>query len=269
MDFINLKYYKYRGYPLIKTHYARLHNFGDLFNKDLLNFLGYKLIYTESWEYSDVALSGSILQHYHQNFIGKILGAGYNDQKYFKETVKCEVKILRGPLSALQCNKDNEKIIYGDPGILASLIFKSKKNDKYKLGIVPHYVDYDFAIKYLSEFKNIRVINVRQSPKKVSEAILSCENIASSSLHGLIFADSFRIPNIHLKFGNLLFGGLHKFEDYYLGMDSASEVLEYEKGMDINIILSKCQLRYSKQYLANRQQELKKVLEYELNLIKQ
>ena len=80
-DFFKLKYYNIRGYSVIHTHYARLNNFGDLFNIDLLNFLGYKLIYRKDWSTAEIALTGSILQHYSPKFKGYILGAGFIDNK--------------------------------------------------------------------------------------------------------------------------------------------------------------------------------------------
>ena len=49
--------------------------------------------------------------------------------------------------------------------------------------------------------------------------LTSCELIFSSSLHGLIVADSFGIPNIHMELSDKLVGGNFKFEDYYSSVD--------------------------------------------------
>ena len=48
----------------------------------------------------------------------------------------------------------------------------------------------------------------------VCRDISGCERILSSSLHGLIIADSFSIPNRRIGFYNNLKGGDFKFEDY-------------------------------------------------------
>lgn len=266
-DYFYAHYCSFKGYPVIKTHFARLHNFGDQLNVDVLMFFGYKLLYVPNWKTADVALTGSILQHYHKDFNGAVLGAGFIDQKYSVPFTQWDVKILRGPLSAEQCGKTKEEVLFGDPGILASLIFKNNISKKYELGIVPHYVDYDVALKKFENFKNVKVINVRKKPIEVADDIKSCSHIASSSLHGLIFADSFRIPNIHLKFGDLLFGGLHKFNDYYRGMDAQEEVLIYSNDLLLKDIIKHCKLRYSDVYLVKKQTVMRELIKEVLNNI--
>ncbi len=56
---------------------------------------------------------------------------------------------------------------------------------------------------------------MRQHPSAVIKQIAECECIVSSSLHGLIIADSLGIPNIHVKVTNNLLGDGFKFDDYY------------------------------------------------------
>ena len=48
--------------------------------------------------------------------------------------------------------------------------------------------------------KIYKIINVQQSVTKVAEEISQCEVIASSSLHGIIFADSYEIPRLWLNY---------------------------------------------------------------------
>jgi pyruvyltransferase len=45
--------------------------------------------------------------------------------------------------------------------------------------------------------------------------IAQCRCILSSSLHGLIAADSFHIPNLHIVFSDRPLGDGYKFDDYY------------------------------------------------------
>ncbi|MDD6490509.1 MAG: polysaccharide pyruvyl transferase family protein, partial [Clostridia bacterium] len=54
-----------------------------------------------------------------------------------------------------------------------------------------------------------------KDPMYVIEEIASCEFIYSSSLHGLILADGFRIPNMRVYFSSAPRGGTFKFDDYY------------------------------------------------------
>jgi hypothetical protein len=52
-------------------------------------------------------------------------------------------------------------------------------------------------------------------PKEVISQIAQCNSILSSSLHGLITADSLRIPNIRIEISTAIRGGDWKFNDYY------------------------------------------------------
>jgi len=54
--------------------------------------------------------------------------------------------------------------------------------------------------------------------------ISKCEAVLSSSLHGLVVADSFGIPNRRAVASDLLTGGDYKFRDYYsaFGISPAS-----------------------------------------------
>jgi pyruvyltransferase len=49
---------------------------------------------------------------------------------------------------------------------------------------------------------------------------LECKIVLSSSLHGLVLADSFQIPNKRIVLSNNIIGGDFKFKDYYSGIDN-------------------------------------------------
>ena len=62
----------------------------------------------------------------------------------------------------------------------------------------------------------MKFIDVNEAnPLDVIDQITSCRKILSSSLHGLIVADAYRIPNARLILSNLICGGDFKFDDYY------------------------------------------------------
>jgi len=59
------------------------------------------------------------------------------------------------------------------------------------------------------------MIDLRQSVTTVTAQIRACKHIISSSLHGLIVADAFQIPNSRMIVTDGIIGKNHKFEDYY------------------------------------------------------
>ena len=72
---------------------------------------------------------------------------------------------------------------------------------KYKLGVVTHMSDKNNSfVKKISTEPGVIVINALNQVELVLEAIASCSYIISSSLHGIIAADSFCIPNIPVVF---------------------------------------------------------------------
>lgn len=265
-DFVYESYYRIRGEKLIFSYFARVNNFGDLFNYDLIDFFGYKLIFKNSPAKSQVSLLGSILQMYNREFDGFVLGSGFIHERFNRLKNNWKIRLIRGPLSLSQCVTEQVNVTFGDPGILASLVYGERVNKKYKLGIVPHVSDYESVKDRFGE--GVKIIKAKDHPSIVAREIQECHFIASSSLHGLIFADSFQIPNIHLKFGDKLIGGHHKFRDYYLGMGVTEyDYIEYSEGLNIETILNKCALRFSEEVLSKKQQEIVNIYKNTLNEI--
>ena len=105
----------------------------------------------------------------------------------------------------------------GDGGILASELLDTLPEKRYDVGIVPHVCDLnDPAVTdLLGRYENAKFINVKDDPIAVLTEIAQCRCILSSSLHGLIAADSFHIPNLHIVFSDRPLGDGYKFDDYY------------------------------------------------------
>ena len=105
----------------------------------------------------------------------------------------------------------------GDGGILADELLDTLPEKRYDVGIVPHVCDLnDPAVTdLLGRYENAKFINVKDDPIAVLTEIAQCRCILSSSLHGLIAADSFHIPNLHIVFSDRPLGDGYKFDDYY------------------------------------------------------
>ena len=87
---------------------------------------------------------------------------------------------------------------------------------KYKIGIVPHYHDYKKAVELFQNESDIKVIDLlTMDVEETTKEILSCENIISSSLHGLIVAHAYKIPALWVEFSDKIFGNGIKYRDYF------------------------------------------------------
>lgn len=124
--------------------------------------------------------------------------------------------------------------VYGDPAILLPNYYNPEVKKKYSIGVVPHYVDYKAIKEALSEDKNIKVINLlTQSVEDTTKEILECNHIISSSLHGVIVSQAYKIPALWVKFSEKLSGDNIKFYDYYESMNIDFDAEQLLSGKEI------------------------------------
>ncbi|MCM1402942.1 MAG: polysaccharide pyruvyl transferase family protein [Muribaculum sp.] len=158
-----------------------------------------------------------------------ICGAGaVSEDTVLKECPK-KILFVRGPKTrkllmqqGIECPE-----IYADPALVLPHLYLPQVKKKYKIGLIPHYVDKDKKqIKRLMTQTEVHTIDILLSPTRGQHSIFSewrpwidelnaCEVIVSSSLHGLIIADAYQIPSLWVKFGNDINGKDFKFYDYY------------------------------------------------------
>lgn len=155
----------------------------------------------------------------------KIWGSGFIKKRKYKLPEiffrRSEVHAVRGFISRdrLQCilKTDLTNIPVGDPGLLASRLIETRSDKKWAVGIIPHCNELDLPIwkNMVSSIPHSTIIRVDDTVENTIRTISECDTILSSSLHGLIAADSFNIPNARLVASSRLCGGDYKFNDYY------------------------------------------------------
>lgn len=110
--------------------------------------------------------------------------------------------------------------IYGDSGLVASHLIRFSQNKKYKVSIIPRYIDRNIDRKEGEAFakeKGYHIINVDLPIEKFIEGIACSEQVWSSSLHGIICSESMGISAVWIKFLERIIGGSFKYNDYFLG----------------------------------------------------
>lgn len=207
----------------INLHYwpgmAGKKNFGD----EMSSYIMKKLLPFDQFSYNinprecevNMIALGSYIQMAKDDYY--IFGSGVRTERDRAGYKKLNVISVRGPKSrdfliskGVDCPE-----LYGDPGLFISRYYRPTIDYSLrgKIGIVPHITDKTNYNKNNSD--KFYIIDPCQHWTKVIDQICSCKSIVSSSLHGLICADSYNIPNVWMEY-KLLDEGDFKFIDYFL-----------------------------------------------------
>jgi hypothetical protein len=223
-------------------------NFGDQITKYLVkkvSGINIKNIVNPNRTKQTVLLGvGSIMRLCNKNTI--IWGSGIRDKDQSVNNGKI-IRSVRGPLTRERLIKNGYECppIYGDPGLLLSKFYIPTVEKKYNLGIIPHYSQYQKVYEiYEKEFLDgeVNIIDLRTDDiESTVNKILSCKNIVSSSLHGIVVANSYDIPVRWIKFDNNIYGDDTKYYDHYLsiGIDNEKyiDAINYKK-ISINSLIN-------------------------------
>jgi pyruvyltransferase len=135
--------------------------------------------------------------------------------------IKREPKYLavRGPLTRAKLASEYIKCprIYGDPALLAPDYFNPKVKKEYEIGVVLRWSEH----KRKEQFNIPGVLLIDMLSDDIEGIItqmLKCKKLIATSLHGLILADAYNIPNAWLvaETGK---GREFKFWDYFISVN--------------------------------------------------
>lgn len=244
----------------ISLYFYNCNNAGDILNQTLINDLFGIPVKEESFETSDMIAVGSLLER-----IVKGSKAGWTNEKLQKTADKSkkitvwgtglmhdyddfsemefvrpvEIRAVRGELTRKACEKilgEELNCVTADPGILAPFLLDKIPQKKYKIGIIPHFREYENE-EYLAQYKKISsqcensvIIDLSEDLNEVLKKIASCETVMSASLHGLIFADSFGIPGMWCEMTDIILGNGYKYRDYYSSYGLTAEPYDLRDG---------------------------------------
>ena len=203
-------------------------NYGDTLSPLLVSILSSKKVRFSGTHDCELLGIGSILERYARhrgrrmltlNFAAvTVWGSGTIEAQSRRPDIGlANIVSVRGLLTKEKLGLPSSTPV-GDPGILADLLLDGKRPGKrYRWGIVPHLNDRnDPKVESLCLRTGSATIIRLDNPdlRFVTNELASCEYIASSSLHGMIAADSLGVPNMRLVAGDRVRGGSWKFDDY-------------------------------------------------------
>lgn len=233
--------FRQRGWKVIPT------NIGDDLNSFLLEKITGKRVFNYSESYHlfrrrNYMVIGSLID-WKTNSQSIVWGSGVmNANKELKQQPK-RVLAVRGELTknylmdhGIDCPK-----VYGDPALLLPLVYNCPSTKVHKIGLVPHYVDlYSDTVKRLMRNDGVVLLNVQDytSCESFIDLLRSCDIIISSSLHGLIIADAYDIPNVWVKFSDKVIGDDFKYYDYFTSVNRKSHPIFVNQDTELSSILA-------------------------------
>lgn len=215
-------------------------NFGDNLNHFLIKQLSGKTpVLATDRNKPHYICCGSILGEFTES--SSIWGAGFF---YDHQLLHFDIPIhaVRGELTRALVRKDT---VVGDPALLLPLLYYPGVKKERKVGIIPHWSNVQ---KIVELYPDAHIIDPMQSTKDFIDDVLSCDNVFSESLHGLIVADTYGVNNKWVDFG-FDSGGAFKYNDYYSTTETQNETPLVNK---INVIeTSVHKYKYNLQTLLN------------------
>lgn len=267
----------------LKVCYSSGNNVGDAINSYIFErILCEEILQVKEFD-ADFTGIGSGLRHFFVDFSKK--GIRYRVKALYKKMIdkspiviwsagfittptgrekpirNMEVVSVRGKLSKMWVERLLNREVsctVGDAGLLSSLLVGNVEK-RYSLGIIPHRREKDepFYEELNKSIDNSVIIDVEGSdPIETIRMIASCDCIISSSLHGLIIADSFCIPNKHIILTDKLSGDGFKFRDYYSSYDIEDNFQDLRKNSNIDINAIKNEYSINKEQIEEKQYEI-------------
>lgn len=180
------------------------------------------------WMLSTKVVKSSCKNTVHLLCIGSIIGKGKFDAtiwgagihafenieaiNFRKSFVRYDVRALRGPVTKHLLEKmgyDCSQARLGDPAILMPEIYKPHiENKQYEISIISH------MLLENEDYGDLHKISIRTTDYKYFiDEILKSKKIISSSLHGIILAESYGVPAVF--FGKGMESQYLKYYDWY------------------------------------------------------
>lgn len=154
-----------------------------------------------------------------------IWGMGFISSDQAVQNFRAQLHAVRGPLTRIKLMEQGISCppIYGDPVVLCPLLYLPRIEPSYRYGIVQHYREIGTVpLPKIKSDASCQIIDVRAPFQAFINAIMACETIISSSLHGIICAHAYGRRAIWMRPSDLPLGDGFKFRDYFTSIGRAN-----------------------------------------------
>lgn len=217
--------------PLKLSWYKKEQNFGDAINPTIVGYLSGREVKWAGRNNCEIYALGSLIKMVSQDQKAPrekgrkpfVWGTGAMSAITNLEFLKnVRVALLRGPITAALLRRDDR--VFGDPGLLIADALGDAPERQDVVGLVPHmhFADDPQLANIAARNPHIKLIDVRNPDAHVVvREIASCAHVISQSLHGLVTADAYGIPNTWLDPKGIHGAAMLKFHDYAAGIGRA------------------------------------------------
>lgn len=226
------------GYFSFSWFRFKKNNWGDDLNKYFFEYVTNKKIINYPFsktlllrKIKAFSLIGSIVTFYDLN--GKVVyGSGIMNPNRTIRNKPSKIISVRGPETrrvlvekGIKCPEH-----YGDPALLLPLFYTPKKKKINKGGLILNMgtgnEEIEPVLNIINDMNLVRIdMTDYQNWTDIIDKICSCDYILSESLHGLIVAETYGIPNVWVELKNHPDYWKFKYIDYYKSIDKTENIL--------------------------------------------
>lgn len=191
------------------------------------------------------SLIGSVLSSFRTN--NKIVyGTGIMDPQREILGIPREIISVRGPRTrqVLLENGIDCPECYGDPVLLLPIFYNRRASQVNCGGLIlnmgTNSKNFEFINEVIRKY-NLKMISMTDYEKwtDVVDEICSCQFIISESLHGLIVAETYGIPNVWVEFMDHPEYWDFKYIDYYESIGKSEEIIKVKTMEDVEAAIDK------------------------------
>jgi len=167
---------------------------------------------------------GSSLQRA-QKRRGIVWGAGFIDAGQGLRQEPRRICAVRGQHSRERLRElgISSPEVVGDPAILMPRLYRPRiLNRRWRAGVIAHCYELDLAsVDGASLPDDVLAIDITANLFDVIDQVCACDEIFSSSLHGLICAEAYGVPSRWVRLSDRPAGDGFKFRDFYTSIDKS------------------------------------------------
>lgn len=205
-----------RPRPVATYWWDQQSNFGDQLTVDVLHSVGVAARWSSPRQATLLAI-GSVLEHTDIDFAGYVWGSGLMFDRR-RRMPHAKFLAVRGRHTWANLGSP-DGVAFGDPGLLARHAYGTfpVQPGEGRVALVPHLTHRHHPI--IEQLRaqhpsSISVVDVTAKPRDVVTAVAGARAVVSTSLHGLIVADSYGVPAAWWQPDPPVLGGTFKFLDY-------------------------------------------------------